>query len=100
MTNKSKTLQSSTNVLSKTFRVVITQDEEGVFIAEIPSIRHCMADGATIEEAMSNINEVLEGMLEIMVEENLPIPDDSRLIEYSIIKPVYQNFSSDKLVTA
>lgn len=45
-----------------------------------------MASGETLDEAMKNINEVLDAMLDIMQEDGVPIPDDSNLIEYSIKK--------------
>ena len=61
--------------------------EDGGYIADIPTLKHCVAYGETIEESMININEVLDGVLEVMVLEGVPVPDDNNIIEYSISKP-------------
>jgi antitoxin HicB len=76
------------NLNTRTFRVVIHQDEEGTYIAEIPTLTHCISYGETMEEAMFNIREAAEGVLAVMQEEGIPIKDDSSLIEYSLTMPV------------
>lgn len=65
------------------FRVVI-QKEEDCYIADIPSIKHCFAGGDTIEEAIENLKEALEGTLESMKARNIPIKDDSQIMEYTL----------------
>jgi antitoxin HicB len=79
----------STN--NQTFRVVITKDEDGTFIADIPSLNHCTSYGDTLELAMANIKEALAGTIEVMLEEGIPVPDDSNQIEYSLSYPVKSN---------
>lgn len=37
--------------------VVIEQDEDGVFIHSIPTLRGCRSYGMTLDEAMANIKE-------------------------------------------
>ncbi len=37
--------------------VLIEQDEDGVFIVSIPTLRGCRSYGRTVEEAMRNIAE-------------------------------------------
>ena len=66
----------------------ISDDE---YLAEIPSISHCMASGGTMEEASQNIKEVLDTMLEIMIEDGVTIPDDSNILSYSIIKQLHNS---------
>ena len=39
--------------------VVIEQDEDGVFIVSVPSLRGCRSYGYTIDEAMENITEAV-----------------------------------------
>lgn len=53
---------SMTKVLN--FKVIVEQDEDGVFIASIPSVPGCMTQGNTYEEVIKNINEALELVLE------------------------------------
>lgn len=86
---------------NRTYRVVISKDTEGGYIADIPTLKHCISHGETIEEAMQNIKEALEGVLLVMEEEGLPIPDDSNVLEYSISVPSnLQIHTTDSLATA
>ena len=39
--------------------VVIEQDEDGVFIVSVPTLRGCHSYGRTIDEAMKNIGEAV-----------------------------------------
>jgi len=54
------------------FHVVIEQDEDGVFVADVPALRGCHTQGRTIGEALDNINEVIEMCLEELREEDCP----------------------------
>ena len=40
--------------------VLIEQDENGVFIGSIPSLRSCYTQGKTLEELYKNLSEVVE----------------------------------------
>jgi len=48
--------------------VVITQDEEGYFLAEVPVLQSCFTQGKTKEEALVNIKEVIQLCLEHMAD--------------------------------
>ena len=56
------------------FRVLIEHDEDGVFVATAPSLPGCVADGATREEALSNIREAIDLYLESLEAHGDPIP--------------------------
>ena len=56
------------------FRVVIEQDEDGVFVAECPSLPGCISQGKTRKEALSNIKEAINGYLESLKKHKEPIP--------------------------
>jgi len=56
------------------YRVLIEQDENGVFVAECPTLPGCISDGASREEAITNIHEAIEGYLESLRKHNEPIP--------------------------
>jgi len=56
------------------FRVLIDQDEDGVFVAQVPSLPGCVSQGATREEAVSNAQEAIEAYLESLQERDEPIP--------------------------
>ena len=85
---------------NRTYRVVITNDDDGRYVADIPTLKHCVAYGETIEEVMTNINEALEGVLEVLEAEGLSIPDDTNIIEYSISKSASSTDSSYQLEAA
>jgi antitoxin HicB len=56
------------------FDVVIVPEGEGgysVFVPELPSVA---TQGETIEEARANAKEAIEGYLEVMHEDGLPVP--------------------------
>jgi len=65
------------------FRVVIEQDEDGVFVASCPSLPGCHSQGATRSEAKANIREAIEGYLEGLKEHGDPIPPsiDEEVVE-------------------
>ena len=56
------------------FRVLIEQDEDGVFVAECPSLPGCISQGSTRKEALENINDAIKGYLESLKKHNEPIP--------------------------
>ena len=59
--------------------VVIEQDEEGYYVAEVPALPGCLSQGKTHEEAITNIKEAIEGWLEVM--ESKRSFDPSHLVE-------------------
>ena len=56
------------------YRVVIQQDEDGMFVAEVPSLPGCVSQGKTRKEAVMNIQEAMEAYLESLKKHNEPIP--------------------------
>ena len=46
------------------FDINYYQDEEGVFTAQVPAIRGCVASGRTLEEAHRNAVDAIESCLE------------------------------------
>ena len=51
------------------FKVIIEQDENGVFIASVPAIPGCHTQGDTYEEAVKQIEEAIELCLEVAQED-------------------------------
>jgi len=56
------------------FRVIIEQDEDGVFVADCPALPGCISQGATREEAQANIKEAISGYWESLKKHGEPIP--------------------------
>jgi predicted RNase H-like HicB family nuclease len=44
--------------------LLLHPDEDGVWIAEVPSLPGCISDGETREEALENIKETIQGYIE------------------------------------
>jgi predicted RNase H-like HicB family nuclease len=56
------------------YRILIEQDEDGVFVAECPALPGCISQGKTREEALGNIQDAVKGYLESLEKHNEPIP--------------------------
>ena len=56
------------------FRVILSQDEDGVFTAECPALPGCVSQGKTRTEARKNIAEAIEGYLASLKKHKEPIP--------------------------
>lgn len=56
------------------YRVLIEQDEDGVFVAEVPSLPGCVSQGQTREEATQNIKEAIALYLESLEAHDEPVP--------------------------
>jgi predicted RNase H-like HicB family nuclease len=56
------------------FRVLIEQDEDGVFIAEAASLPGCVTQGRTRAEAIKNIREAIAAYLESLEAHGDAIP--------------------------
>ena len=53
--------------------IVLDRDEDGIWVAECPSIPGCISQGTTEEKAMSNILEAVQLCLEVRAERGLPL---------------------------
>ncbi len=56
------------------FRVIIEQDEDGVFVAHCPVLPGCISQGKTRDEAQANIKEAITGYVESLKKHGEPIP--------------------------
>ncbi len=56
------------------FRVLIEQDEDGLFVAECPSLPGCISQGKTRDEARANIEDAIAGYLASLKSHGEPIP--------------------------
>ncbi|MGB9715832.1 MAG: type II toxin-antitoxin system HicB family antitoxin [Thermodesulfovibrionales bacterium] len=51
------------------FTVVIEQDEEGYYIAEVPQLKGCHTQARSLDELIERIKEVIQLYLEVYGEE-------------------------------
>lgn len=56
------------------YRILVEQDEDGIFVAECPELPGCISQGKTRIEVLSNIKDAIKGYLESLKKHNEPIP--------------------------
>ena len=56
------------------YRILIEQDEDGIFIAECPSLPGCISQGNSRSEALENIREAMLAYIESLEKHGDPIP--------------------------
>ena len=68
------------------FRVRVDVDEDGVFVAEVPSLPGCVTQGSTRAEALANIREAIAAYLESLKAHGEPIPPsvDEEVVEVTL----------------
>ena len=54
--------------------VIYWSSEDEAYIAEVPELAGCMADGATYFEALSNVQIIMEEWVQTATELGRPIP--------------------------
>ncbi|MEO8166608.1 MAG: type II toxin-antitoxin system HicB family antitoxin [bacterium] len=63
------------------FTITMSRDEDGMFIAECPSIPGCVSQGKTEEEAQLNIQDAIKQSLEVRAELGMPLTITTKQIE-------------------
>ncbi len=67
------------------YRVLIGHGEDGMYVAEVPSLPGCISQGKTRAEALTNIKEAMELYLESLKAHGdaIPPPIAEEIIEIS-----------------
>jgi len=66
------------------FLITILRDEDGIFIAECPSIPGCVSQGKTEKEAEINIQDAIRECLEVRSEKGMPLTVTTRQVEVKV----------------
>jgi predicted RNase H-like HicB family nuclease len=66
------------------FTVTLDRDEDGVWIAECPSIPGCVSQGGTRDEGLENIREAIAACLEVRAERGMPLTVETRQVEVAV----------------
>jgi len=68
------------------YRILIEQDEDGVFVAECPSLPGCISQGKTRSEAIKNIQDAIRGYLESLRKSKEPVPPsiEEEIVEITV----------------
>ena len=66
------------------FLISITQDEDGMFIAECPSIPGCVSQGESEAAAERSIQEAIQECLAVRAEKGMPLTVTVREVELPV----------------
>ena len=57
-----------------TYTVELEPQNEGGYTVTVPVLPGCISEGDTLEEALRNIKDAIEGYLKVLAKHNRPIP--------------------------
>jgi predicted RNase H-like HicB family nuclease len=63
--------------------IIYWSDEDGAFIAEVPELPGCAADGKTPQEALENVQAIAREWIETARELGRPIPEPRGRLQYA-----------------
>lgn len=63
------------------YTITLFRDEDGVWIAECPSIPGCVSQGETRDAAVENVKEAIQLCLEVRAEKGLPLTIETAQVE-------------------
>jgi predicted RNase H-like HicB family nuclease len=63
--------------------IIYWSEEDEAFIAEVPELPGCMADGDTYQEALANAEVVIQEWIETAQELGRPIPEPKGRLAYA-----------------
>ena len=63
--------------------IIYWSDEDEAFIAEVPELAGCMADGNSYQEALAKVEVVIQEWIETAQELGRPIPEPKGRLIYA-----------------
>lgn len=66
------------------FTVTLDRDEDGVWIAECPSIPGCVSQGRTRDEALKNVRDAAALCMEVRAEKGMPLTVETAQVEVTV----------------
>ncbi len=69
--------------MTQKYLITLIEGEDGYIVAECPSLPGCVSQGKSREEALKNIQEAIEGILEVRKAQKHPIPSPD-IVEISV----------------
>ncbi|MBI4283936.1 MAG: type II toxin-antitoxin system HicB family antitoxin [Chloroflexi bacterium] len=58
------------------YTVIIEKGRESGYMAYAPALKGCVSQGETKDKALKNLKEALEGYIEALLEDGLPVPSE------------------------
>ena len=56
------------------YRIIIEQDEDGMYVAQCSALPGCVSQGKTRKEALENIQDAIKGYIQSLKNHNEPVP--------------------------
>jgi predicted RNase H-like HicB family nuclease len=69
--------------MSKYEVIIYWSKDDQAFIAEVPELPGCAADGATYQEALANVETVIQEWIETAKDLGRPIPEPKGRLEFA-----------------
>ncbi len=70
--------------MNKKYEIIIFwSDEDAAFLAEVPELPGCMADGKTYREALESAEQIIDEWIETALAEGRPIPQPKGRLKYA-----------------
>lgn len=69
--------------MSKYEVIIYWSEDDEAYVAEVPELAGCMADGATYQEALANAEVIIQEWLETARELGRPIPEPKGRLVYA-----------------
>jgi predicted RNase H-like HicB family nuclease len=66
------------------YAIVIHEEPEGGFWAEVPALPGCYSQGETMDELMMNIREAVTGVLEVMKARGATPESNIRILDLAL----------------
>jgi predicted RNase H-like HicB family nuclease len=63
--------------------IIFWSEDDEAFVAEVPELPGCMADGKTYQEALENAEQIIDEWIETAQEEGRPIPQPKGRLMYA-----------------
>jgi predicted RNase H-like HicB family nuclease len=70
--------------MEKKYEIIIFwSSEDNAYVAEVPELPGCMADGKTYHEALANAEQIIEEWIETATKLDRPIPRPKGRLAYA-----------------
>ena len=69
--------------MSKYEIILYWSEEDEAFIAEVPELPGCSADGSSYQEAISNVEVIIQEWFETAGELNRPVPEPKGRLHFA-----------------
>ena len=63
--------------------IIFWSDHDNAFVAEVPELPGCMADGQTYQEALSNAEQIIQEWIETATELGRAVPEPRGRLAYA-----------------